>query len=139
VRTALDSGSALERFCRIIEGQGGDPRVADDYSRLPAVPGRAVVSADRSGYLAAVDAELVGRASVVLGAGRDTVDDEVDPAVGIVVKAQRGAAVRAGDPVLELHYRTIARRDAAWPLAARAIVIDESPPPCRPPIIAHIS
>jgi pyrimidine-nucleoside phosphorylase len=139
VRTVLDSGKALDRFCRIIEGQGGDPRIADDYSRLPAVPGRAVVSAERSGYVAAVDAELVGRASVALGAGRDKVDDEVDPAVGILVKAPRGARVEAGDPVLELHYRTVARCDAARPLAARAIVIDDSPRARRPQIIAHIS
>jgi pyrimidine-nucleoside phosphorylase len=139
VRAALASGTALDRFCRIVEVQGGDPRVCDDYSRLPAVPGRCVVSADRSGYVTEVDAELVGRASVVLGAGRDTVDDDIDPAVGILVKTQRGEPVRAGDPILELHYRTITRRDAARPLAARAIVIDDSPPARRPQIIAHIS
>jgi pyrimidine-nucleoside phosphorylase len=139
VRAALASGTALDRFCRIVEAQGGDPRVCDDYSRLPAVPGRCVVSADRSGYVTEVDAELVGRASVVLGAGRDTVDDDIDPAVGILVKTQRGEPVRAGDPILELHYRTITRRDAARPLAARAIVIDDSPPARRPQIIAHIS
>jgi pyrimidine-nucleoside phosphorylase len=139
VRTALDSGTALDRFRRIIEVQGGDPGVADDYSRLPAVPGRCVVSADRSGYVTAIDAELVGRASVVLGAGRDKVDDDVDPAVGILVKTPVGEPVRAGDPILELHYRTIARRDAARPLAAGAIVIDDSPPARRPHLIAHIS
>jgi pyrimidine-nucleoside phosphorylase len=139
VRTALYSGTALDRFRRIIEAQGGDPRVADDYTRLPSVPGRSVVSAAGSGYVAEVDAELVGRASVVLGAGRDKVDDDVDPAVGIIVKVQRGEPVQAGDPVLELHYRTIARRDAALPLAERAVVIDDSPPARRPQIIAHIS
>ena len=139
VRQAVDSGEALDRFRRIIEHQGGDARVVDDYNRLPAAPERATVVATRNGYVGRIDAELVGRASVVLGAGRDQVDDDVDPAVGILLKARRGDIVRAGDPVLELHYRTIDRRDAARTLVERAIVIDDAPAPERPHIIAHIT
>jgi thymidine phosphorylase len=59
--------------------------------------------------------------------------------VGIVLKAQPGDAIRAGEPVLELHYRTIDRRDAARALAERALGIDDAPPPKRPQIVAHIS
>jgi len=139
VRHAITSGQALDRFRKIIETQGGDPKVVDDYGRLPAAPGRSTMTASRSGYLARIDAELVGRASVVLGAGRDRVEDDVDPAVGIVLKALPGDAIRAGDPVLELHYRTIDRRDAALALAERALVIDDAPPPKRPLIVSHIS
>jgi pyrimidine-nucleoside phosphorylase len=138
-RQALDSGEALDRFRRIIETQGGDPRVVDDYSLLPAAPERSAVVASRSGYVGGIDAALVGRASVALGAGRDRVDDEVDPAVGIVLKARAGDPVRAGEPVLELHYRTIDRRDAARALAERAITIADAPPPEKPQILAHIS
>jgi thymidine phosphorylase len=98
-----------------------------------------MVLASRGGCVARIDAELVGRASVVLGAGRDKVEDEVDPAVGIMLNARPGDTVRAGDPVLELHYRTIERRDAARALVERAIVIDDAPAPQRPQILAHIS
>jgi pyrimidine-nucleoside phosphorylase len=139
VRLAVSSGQALDRFRRIIETQGGDARVVDDYARLPAAPERCTVAASRSGYVGGIDAELVGRASVALGAGRDRVEDDVDPAVGIMVKARPGDRVRAGDPVLELHYRTIDRRDAARALAERAIVVDDAPPPERPQILAHVS
>jgi pyrimidine-nucleoside phosphorylase len=139
VRLAVSSGQALDRFRRIIETQGGDARVVDDYGRLPAAPARCTVAASRSGYVSGIDAELVGRASVVLGAGRDRVEDDVDPAVGITVNARPGDPVRAGDPVLELHYRTIDRRDAARALAERAIVVDDAPPPARPQILAHVS
>jgi pyrimidine-nucleoside phosphorylase len=139
VRKVVDSGEALDRFRRIIEVQGGDSRVVDDYSRLPAAPERSMVVASRSGYVSGIDAELIGRAAVVLGAGRDRVDDDVDPAVGIVLRARHGDRVGAGDPVLELQYRTIDRRDAARALAERAIVIDDVPPAERPPILAHIS
>jgi pyrimidine-nucleoside phosphorylase len=138
VREAIASGAGVERFRRIVEGQGGDPRVVDEYARLPAAPERHVIEAPRRGYLARLDAELVGRASVILGAGRDRLEDPVDPAVGIMVLAKPGDRVAAGDPVLELHYRTIARRDAALPLAARAVIVDDQAPAARPPIVARI-
>src|SRR5579883_1381990 len=66
VRAALSSGRGLEKLRDIIAQQGGDPRVIDDYARLPAAPQRAVFSADRSGYITSLDAELIGRATMVL-------------------------------------------------------------------------
>jgi len=86
-----------------------------------------MVTAPCSGYLTRLDAELVGRASVALGAGRDRVEDPVDPAAGIVVLAKPGDQVRAGDPILELHYRDRARLDAALALAKRSIAIGDVP------------
>ena len=131
-RDAIASGAGLERFRQIIEAQAGDPRVVDDYSRLPHVAERHVISAARGGYLTRLDAELVGRASVSLGAGRDRVEDPVDFAVGIMIKAKPGDEVRAGDAVLELHYRDPARLDAALALAVRAVTIgDERLPAAR--------
>ena len=132
---AITTGRALERFRRVIESQGGDPKVVDDYRRLPAAPARHLVAASRDGYVTALDAELVGRASAALGAGRDRVEDAIDPGVGIMVLAPPGRAVRAGDPVLELHYRARARLDAALPLASRAVAIDERRAPERPLIL----
>src|SRR5947208_806844 len=70
-RESIASGAGLERFRRIIEQQGGEPRVVDDYDRLPKAPARQIVTAARSGYVSRLDAELIGRASVSLGAGRD--------------------------------------------------------------------
>jgi pyrimidine-nucleoside phosphorylase len=127
VRHAIDSGEGLERFRRIVEGQGGDPRVVDDYGRLPSVEGRQVVTAPRAGYLTRLDAELVGRASVALGAGRDTLEDQVDPGVGIVVKAKPGAALNRADAVLELHYRDGSRLGRAVSLAEQAVVVGDAP------------
>jgi pyrimidine-nucleoside phosphorylase len=139
VRAAIDSGAGLERFRQIVEHQGGDPRVIDDYSRLPAAPERHVVKAPRAGFVSKLDAELVGRASVVLGAGRDRVQDPVDPAVGIMVLAVPGTRVSAGDGILELHYRDRARLASAEPLAARAIVMADVAPPRSPLILGEVS
>ena len=75
VRGAIASGAGLEKFREIIERQGGDPRVVDDYARLPAAPDRATSSRRATGSSPHIDAELVGRATVVLGAGRDRVED----------------------------------------------------------------
>ncbi len=139
VREAIGSGAGLDRFRRIIGQQGGDPRVVDDRRRLPAAPRHDVLRAPRSGYVAALDAELIGRASAVLGAGRERVEDPVDPAVGIRVLAPRGVPVSAGDGVLELHYRETSRLDAARPLAARAIDLADAPPTATPLILGALA
>src|SRR5262249_33485224 len=138
-REAIGSGAGLERFRRIIEVQGGDPKVVDDETRMPHVADRHRVAADRAGYVARLDAELVGRASVALGAGRDRVEDPVDPAVGIMVMAKPGDAVSAGDPVLELYYRDRGRLDTALRLANQAIAIADQRPDAPPLIVAEIS
>ena len=138
-RDTIGSGAGLERFRRIIETQGGDPHVVDDRSRLPHVRDRRLVTATRDGYVTRIDAELVGRASVALGAGRDRVEDPVDPGVGVMVLAKPGDQVRAGDSVLELHYRDRARLDAAEVLAGRAIAIGDERPPLRPLILEEVS
>src|SRR2546430_7227626 len=135
---AIDSGEALDRFRRIIEQQGGDPRVVDDVSRLPQVKQRHLVQAPRSGYVVRMDAELIGRASVTLGAGRDRVEDAVDPAVGIMVNAKPGAKVSAGETVLDVIYRDKARLDASLDLIKRAIVIGDEPPARRPLIVGEV-
>ncbi len=138
VRNAIASGAGLERFRQIIEAQGGDPRVVDDYQRLPRVDNRHRVTASRAGFVTTLDAELVGRASVALGAGRDRVEDPVDPAVGILVAAKPGDRVNAGDPVLELHYRDRGRLETAAALAARAIVIGDQPPAARRLVVGEV-
>jgi pyrimidine-nucleoside phosphorylase len=113
---AIASGSAVEKFRAIIERQGGDPRVVDEYSRLPTAPKEHVVVAPSTGFVTNLDAELVGRASVLLGGGRDTVDAAIDPGVGILISATVGDAVQKGDAILRLRYRDDARLRAALPL-----------------------
>jgi pyrimidine-nucleoside phosphorylase len=137
-RQAIASGAGLDRLRRIIEAQGGDPKVVDDYGRLPSVADREIVAAPRDGFLARVDAALVGRASVALGAGRDRVEDRIDPAVGIVVRAKPGTQVSASEPVLEIHFREQSRLDAALLLAELAVQIGDAPPAPAPLIVGEV-
>ncbi len=138
VRAALAGGAGLDVFRRIVESQGGDPRVVDDYARLPAAPDRDAVRAPRSGYVAALDAGRIGRAAVALGAGRDRLDDAIDPGVGIEVLAPAGTRVTEGEPVLLLHHRGDRGVSDARALSARAIVVSEEPPALRPLVLERI-
>ncbi len=104
---ALDSGEAVESFRRMVERQGGDPRVVDDPSGvLPTAPVALPIEAERDGWLGAVDAEALGRASGDLGAGRKRKGDPVDPAVGIVFRPKVGDRVEIGQELGRVHART---------------------------------
>jgi pyrimidine-nucleoside phosphorylase len=138
VRGALASGEGLERFRRIIEFQGGDPRVIDDYGRLPSAPDRHLITAHRDGFVTYMDAELVGKASVALGAGRDTVDAAVDLGVGITLVATEGDAIHAGQPVFELHYRDEAKLSQAVQMLLRATAIGATRPAPRRLIVGEV-
>jgi pyrimidine-nucleoside phosphorylase len=130
VRQALDSGAGLEKFREIVASQGGDPRVIDDYNRLPTARLQTLWKARRGGVVARLDAELIGRAAVALGAGRDRADAGVDPAAGITIVAPVGAKVDAGDAVLVVSCDDPGRLAAAEALLADAVTIaDEAPPP----------
>jgi thymidine phosphorylase len=135
VRAALNDGSGLERFRQIIAAQGGDAGVIDDYARLPAATHQATVTASSDGTLTAIDAGRTGHAAVVLGAGRDRADADVDPSAGIELLLVPGVDVRAGEAVAVVSGRDKARVDAASRAMAEALVIGErgsaSPPLVR--------
>ena len=100
---ALDSGAALERFSEWVEAQGGDARTAYDPEVLPAAAFVREVLAAEPGYVAGFDAESVGRAAMLLGAGRAAKDDAIDPAAGLVLDVRRGDAVSEGDRLATLY------------------------------------
>jgi pyrimidine-nucleoside phosphorylase len=135
VRRAFSSGAALERFRAVVERQGGDPRVIDEPDRLPRAGEVDVFTARRDGFVRELRADLVGLASVVLGAGRDRTDADVDPAAGVRLLAARGDAVAPGDAVAELHAGRRGDLDQARRLIAAAVVIGDEPPPAAPPVL----
>jgi pyrimidine-nucleoside phosphorylase len=133
---ALTSGEALERFRRMVQAQGGDPRVVDDPEGvLPRAPVVRSIEAERDGVLAAVDAERLGLASGALGAGRRRKGDRIDPSVGIVVRPKIGDRLSRGEPIGEVHARDedAARRATGEVLAS--LVLGEGP--TDPPPLVH--
>ena len=138
VGEALASGAGLEVFRRIVENQGGDPRVVDDYSLLPSAPDEVRVPAPADGFLM-LESEGIGRAAVALGAGRATLADTVDPGVGIELLASAGTPVRAGDAVLLVRHRASHGLAHARDLLHRAVSISEAPPIDRPLVVERIT
>ena len=123
---ALGSGRALETFARMVEAQGGDPRIVDDPSLLPRAGDTRVFAAPQAGFVRSIDCEKVGHAVVALGGGRKKIEDRVDPAVGLEVYARVGDPVVAGDPLVIVHYSDEARLEEALALLRNAYVLDET-------------
>ncbi|PJM74672.1 pyrimidine-nucleoside phosphorylase [Bifidobacterium simiarum] len=106
-RTKLEAkiadGSALERFRMMIEAQGGDGRVIDDPTIMPQAKYRIPITADKDGVITGMRADEMGIASMMLGGGRATKDDELDYAVGLVLNHKVGDEVHQGDVLLTVH------------------------------------
>ena len=132
---AIDRGDALERFGDMVAMQGGTRRVIEDPTGvLPSAPAVVSVTADRTGTLAAVDSEEIGRASGALGAGRIRKEDRVDPAVGIVVRPKIGDRLVAGAVIGEVHARerAVAEEAGRRVLASLTVVEGEV---AEPPLV----
>jgi pyrimidine-nucleoside phosphorylase len=133
---ALDSGEALEAFRRMIQAQGGDPRVVDEPEQvLPSAPVRRPITAERAGTLAAVDAEGLGRASGDLGAGRKKKGDPIDASVGIVFLPKIGDRLVAGQELGRVHARSDGDAEAGIRAVHAAMTIGDEP--VEPPPLVY--
>ena len=136
----LASGEALEKFRAFVAAQGGDPASIDEPDRLPAAPRRIALTAERAGYVRRIDAEKLGLAAMVLGAGRAVKDAPIDHSVGIVLAAKSGDRVAAGEALAELHAAGDGAAEAeALRLAAEAFEIGAEPPVARPLILSVVT
>jgi pyrimidine-nucleoside phosphorylase len=139
VREALASGAALETMRALIKAHGGDPGVIDDYRKLPQAAHRHTIAADRDGYVAVVQADLVGQASMTLGAGRQHIEDRIDHGAGVLLAKKPGEPVRAGETILELLYNDDRGLAAAAAMAADAIRLTGTPPVVRPLVLGRVA
>lgn len=134
LQKALSSGAAFERFQRMVTLQHGRADVLEHPERLPAARLRKPLPAGRAGWIAAADAELIGKACVILGAGRTRTDEAVDGAVGASGIAKIGERVEKGQPLLTWHANDERRLAEAEAMARQAFEIREEPVASRPVI-----
>ena len=99
----ITSGAAFEKFRGLVEAQGGDVSYVDDLDKFPKTKLVEIVKADRSGYLARVNARLIGEASVELGAGRAKKGDPVNHAVGFLIHRKVGDYVEQNKPLFTIY------------------------------------
>lgn len=132
VREALDSGQGLRRFQECIALQGGEPAVCDDVSLMPKARETVDLKAEADGRVARIACRAVGHAGMLLGAGRETVDSRVDPAVGIVLHKKVGDLVIAGESLATLHVNDRRRLEEAREMLRKAIVVAPEAPAAGP-------
>jgi pyrimidine-nucleoside phosphorylase len=138
LRRAVDDGSALRKLKEIVQAQGGDPRAIDDYSLLPRARATSDVLAPGNGFVTAIDTEAVGLAAVALGAGRQRVDSIIDPAVGFTLVRKVGEPVKAGEPLVRVHYNSEGPLEDVKARLLKAYTLGPVAPAPRPLIVERL-
>ncbi|CAN7706576.1 pyrimidine-nucleoside phosphorylase [Paenibacillus sp. LjRoot56] len=103
VRDIISKGKALDTFKRFIASQGGDSRVVDQPELLPTAAYHIEVTAQQAGFINEIQAENIGIAAMVLGAGRAKKEDLIDYAVGLTLNKKIGDAIQIGESICTIH------------------------------------
>ena len=136
--TKLVDGSAYKKFKQVVAAQGGNAQALDRFELLPNATGMREITAPRAGYVSAIQAEEVGRASTMMGAGRDRKEDDIDPAVGVILEVKIGEKVDAGAVLCRLYYTREDGLEEAAEMVEDAFRISQQKPEPRELILEVI-
>ena len=141
LKDAIDSGAALEGFRALVEAQGGDGTVVDNYKCLPRTEKTKdiVLNNDSPMYVECLDARSFGDAACLLGAGRLNTDSIINPAVGIEILRKVGQVVQPSEAIARIHYQGIDSLKAAEARLKKAIKLSSKKPTVTSLIIGRIS
>lgn len=103
LQEVIANGQALEVFKKFIIAQGGDASVVENPALLPQAKYQIELPARANGYVAKIEADDVGVAAMLLGAGRATKESTIDLSVGLVLRKKVGDQVNAGDSLVTIH------------------------------------
>lgn len=123
---ALNSGAALKKIKELIEAQGGEGSVVEDYSLLPQAKIEKKYQAEKSGYITAIDARTIGEASKHSGAGRTTKEEDIDLSAGIVLNKKVGEQVEKGEVLMTVKGNEAYKLEEALKVGSHAFVIEEN-------------
>lgn len=137
IQKVIDNGSALEKFKEMITAQGGNPDVIYDQNLFEQSDFRYCLKASRSGYIHTLDALKIAKGCTLLGAGRQTIDSQIDFSVGAILHKKIGSFVNQEDTIIEIHYNSEEKLKAALSLFEDAIIIDKDIP-SKPVLIKKI-
>ena len=138
VRRVMTDGTALGTLAAMVQAQGGDPDWIYHPEKFPRAPFSREVKAPRSGYITHVDCEGYGVSALLLGAGRNTKADTIDPTAGILLAAKTGDHVTEGQTLATLYASKEALLDAAEARLLAATEIGDEEPAARPLIVSVV-
>jgi len=124
----LVDGTGYQKFKQVVAAQGGNPQALDKFELLPNATGMREVTSPRGGYVSLIDAEDIGQASNMIGAGRDRKEDAIDPAVGIILEVKVGEKVDAGSVLCRIYYTREDRVEEAAEMVEDAFRISAQKP-----------
>ena len=124
----LVDGSGYRKFKQAVAAQGGNAQALDKFELLPNATGMREITSPRGGYVTSIDAEDIGVASNMIGAGRDTKEDSIDPAVGVILEVKAGEKVDAGSVLCRLYYTREDRVEEAAEMVEDAFKISAAKP-----------
>lgn len=136
---ALASGAGLQKLGAMLRALGGDVRCIEDPDSLCIVKKKIPVALGAAGYIASMRAEEIGVAAQLLGAGRATKEDRIDPAVGLVMHKRQGMHIAADEPVATLYVNDPAHVEEAAALVRAAFTLSQEPPTSMPMVYDVIS
>jgi pyrimidine-nucleoside phosphorylase/thymidine phosphorylase len=135
----LLDGSGYRKLKDVIAAQGGNPQVLDKFELLPNATGAQDISSSRGGYVSAIDAELIGQASAMIGAGRNTKEDSIDPAVGVILEVKVGQKIDADSILCRIYHTSSDNLEEAAELVEDAFKISQQPVEERDLILEVVS
>src|SRR6202451_4163311 len=130
---------AIARSTDVIEAQGGNPQVLDRFELLPNATGAREIASPRAGYISAIAAEDIGMASSRVGAGRNTKEDSIDPAVGVILEVKVGQKIDSGSILCRIYYTGEEHLEEAAELVEGAFKISQQPVEERDLILEVVS
>lgn len=107
IDAVINSGLALSKLREFITESGGNGDLVDDYSILPTAKNKMEVFSNKEGYVSKIKAEEVGKAAMIIGAGRATKEDEVDHAVGLKILKKVGDKIGKDEKIAEIYYNDV--------------------------------
>lgn len=136
---SINDGSAFGKLKNMVSAHGGDISVLQDYSKFKPAKVKYEVKTKKAGYINHINTENCGRAAVILGAGRETKESEIDFSAGIVFNKKIGSFVEAGEVIAVLHSDDIEKCKDAENLLMSAIIISKDKPCETLPVFARVS
>ena len=104
IDAVINSGLALSKLREFITESGGNGDLVDDYSILPTAKNKMEIFSNKEGYVSKIKTEEVGKAAMIIGAGRATKAEEVDHAVGLKILKKVGDKIEKGEKIAEIYY-----------------------------------